>query len=116
MAHYAFLNDENIVTEVIVGIDETQLIDGLTPEQWYGNFRQQRCVRTSYNNNIRVRYAGIGYRYDDVRDAFIAPQPYLSWTFNETTLDWQPPIPYPSDGKQYVWDELSQQWIEVASA
>lgn len=113
MAHYAFLNGNNIVTEVIVGIDENQLIDGLSPEEWYGNFRNQKCVRTSYNNNIRVRYAGIGYRYDEARDAFIAPQPYISWTFNETTLDWQPPIPYPNDGKVYRWDEASLQWIEV---
>ena len=113
MAHYAFLNGNNIVTEVIVGIDENQLIDGLSPEEWYGNFRNQKCVRTSYNNNIRVRYAGIGYRYDEARDAFIAPQPYISWTFNETTLDWQPPVPYPNDGKVYRWDEASLQWIEV---
>lgn len=113
MAHYAFLNGNNIVTEVIVGIDENQLIDGLSPEEWYGNFRNQKCVRTSYNNNIRVRYAGIGYRYDAVRDAFIAPQPYISWTFNETTLDWQPPIPYPDDGKVYQWNEASLQWIEI---
>lgn len=113
MAHYAFLNSNNIVTEVIVGIDENELIDGLSPEEWYGNFRNQKCVRTSYNNNIRVRYAGIGYRYDEARDAFIAPQPYISWTFNETTLDWQPPIPYPNDGKAYQWDEASLQWIEI---
>lgn len=113
MAHYAFLNGNNIVTEVIVGIDENQLIDGLSPEEWYGNFRNQKCVRTSYNNNIRVRYAGIGYRYDEARDAFIAPQPYISWTFNETTLDWQPPIPYPNDGKVYQWDEANLRWIEA---
>ena len=113
MAHYAFLNGNNIVTEVIVGIDENQLIDGLSPEEWYGNFRNQKCVRTSYNNNIRVRYAGIGYRYDAVRDAFIAPQPYISWTFNETTLDWQAPIPYPNDGKVYQWDEANLRWIEA---
>lgn len=113
MAHYAFLNDDNIVTEVIVGIDETELIEGLPPEEWYGHLRQQRCLRTSYNNNIRVRYAGIGYRYDSVRDAFIRPQPYLSWVFNETTLDWDAPIPYPTDGNVYVWDESIQQWVEI---
>ena len=115
MAHYAFLNDDNIVTEVIVGIDETELIEGLPPEEWYGRLRQQRCVRTSYNNNIRVRYAGIGYRYDSVRDAFIRPQPYLSWVFNETTLDWDPPIPYPTDGKVYAWDESIQNWVEISA-
>lgn len=75
MAHYAFLNENNIVTEVIVGIDETELIEGLDPETWYGNFRGQTCKRTSYNNNIRFNYAGIGYTYDPIDDAFIAPMP-----------------------------------------
>lgn len=75
MAHYAFLDDSNIVTEVIVGKDETEVIDGLTPEEWYADFRGQRCVRTSYNGNIRYNYAGIGYTYDPIDDAFIAPVP-----------------------------------------
>lgn len=75
MAHYAFLDDSNIVTEVIVGIDETELIEGLDPETWYGNFRGQKCVRTSYNGKIRFNYAGIGYTYDPIDDAFIAPMP-----------------------------------------
>jgi len=75
MAHYAFLDDSNIVTEVIPGKDETELIDGLTPEEWYGNFRGQKCVRTSYNDKIRYIYAGIGYTYDPIDDAFIAPMP-----------------------------------------
>jgi hypothetical protein len=75
MAHYAFLNGENIVTEVIVGIDETELIEGLLPEEWYGNFKGLKCVRTSYNANIRFNYAGIGYSYDPIDDAFIAPMP-----------------------------------------
>jgi hypothetical protein len=75
MAHYAFLDKNNIVTEVIVGKDETELIDGLDPETWYGNFRGQKCVRTSYNNKIRYNYAGIGFTYDDLADAFIAPKP-----------------------------------------
>jgi hypothetical protein len=113
MAHYAFLNTTNIVTDVIVGIDEDQLIDGISPEEWYGQFRGQKCLRTSYHGNIRVRYAGIGYRYDEARDAFIPPQPYVSWIFNETTLDWDPPVPYPTDGNIYVWDEAIQQWVEV---
>lgn len=75
MAHYAFLDDNNIVTEVIVGKDEKETIDGLTPEQWYGNYRNQVCKRTSYNGNIRFNYAGIGYTYDPIDDAFIAPAP-----------------------------------------
>ena len=75
MAHYAFLDDSNIVTEVIVGIDETELIEGKTPEDWYGEFRGQKCVRTSYNGRIRFNYAGVGYTYDQIDDAFIAPMP-----------------------------------------
>jgi hypothetical protein len=75
MAHYAFLNDENIVTEVITGIDETETIEGLDPATWYGNFRGQKCLRTSYNHKIRFNYAGIGYTYDPIDDAFIGPMP-----------------------------------------
>jgi hypothetical protein len=75
MAHYAFLDESNIVTEVIVGIDETELIEGLDTETWYGNFKGQTCKRTSYNGNIRFNYAGIGYTYDPIDDAFIAPIP-----------------------------------------
>ena len=75
MAHYAFLDKNNIVTEVIVGKDETELIDGLTPEEWYGNFRGQSCLRTSYNGNIRFNYAGVGFSYDPIDDAFIVPMP-----------------------------------------
>jgi hypothetical protein len=73
MAHYAFLDENNVVTEVITGIDETELIEGLDPETWYGNFRGQTCKRTSYNNNFRGVYAGIGYTYDAELDEFIAP-------------------------------------------
>jgi hypothetical protein len=75
MAHYAFLDESNIVTEVIVGIDETELIEGLDTETWYGNFRGQTCKRTSYNGNYRYNYAGVGYTYDPIDDAFIAPMP-----------------------------------------
>lgn len=75
MAHYAFLDENNLVTEVIVGIDENEKIDGIDPETWYGNFRGQKCVRTSYNSSIRFNYAGIGYSYDPIDDAFIAPMP-----------------------------------------
>ena len=74
MAHYAFL-DNNIVTEVITGKDETELIEGLEPETWYGNYRGQKCVRTSYNAKIRYNYAGIGFTYDPIDDAFIPPMP-----------------------------------------
>lgn len=86
MAHYAFLDENNIVTEVITGIDETELIDGLTPEEWYGNFRNQKCVRTSYNHKIRFNYAGIGYTYDPIDDAFIPPVPceHAELTLNDS--------------------------------
>jgi len=75
MAHYAFLDEKNVVTEVITGKDENELIDGKSPEEWYGEFRGQTCVRTSYNGNIRYNYAGIGYTYDPIDDAFISPMP-----------------------------------------
>jgi len=89
MAHYAFITD-GIVTEVIVGIDETETIEGLDPETWYGNFRGQTCKRTSYNGNIRFNYAGI--TYDEARDAFIAPEPESNLGFNETTCQWIMPL------------------------
>ena len=87
MAHYAFITD-GIVTEVITGIDETELIEGLDTETWYGHFKGQLCKRTSYNNKIRFNYAGIGYSYDVVRDAFIAPDPKSNLGFDETTCRW----------------------------
>ena len=87
MAHYAFITD-GIVTEVIVGIDETETIEGLDTETWYGNFRGQTCKRTSYNGKIRYNYAGIGYTYDQVRDAFIAPKPDNAIGFDEITCRW----------------------------
>jgi hypothetical protein len=88
MAHYAFLDENNIVTEVIVGIDETETIEGLDTETWYGNFRGQVCKRTSYNGNIRFNYAGIGFTYDSVRDAFIAPEPEGNLGLDESNCQW----------------------------
>jgi hypothetical protein len=110
MAHYAFLDENNIVTEVIVGIDETELIEGLDPETWYGNFRNQVCKRTSYNGNIRKNYAGIGFTYDNARNAFIPPKPYNSWILNEETCQWQAPIAYPNDEGIYNWNESTLSW------
>jgi hypothetical protein len=112
MAHYAFLDNNNVVTEVITGIDETELIEGLDPETWYGNFRGQVCKRTSYNGNIRGRYAGIGYTYDPVADIFVTPQPFVSWTLDEN-YDWQPPTPMPTDGKIYSWNEEELEWVAI---
>jgi hypothetical protein len=111
MAHYAFLDDRNIVTEVIVGIDETETIEGLDPETWYGDFRGQVCKRTSYNGNIRKNYAGIGYIYDADLDAFIAPKPFDSWVLDEDTCRWEAPVSYPADGWTYYWSELTLSWI-----
>lgn len=118
MAHYAFLNMQNVVTEVIVGKDET---DGNTNwEIHYGNIREQVCKRTSYNTRggvhakggtpFRKNYAGIGYTYDETRDAFIPPKPYDSWTLNETSCLWESPVAYPTDGEQYEWNEDNEQW------
>lgn len=110
MAHYAFLDDNNIVTEVIVGTDETELIEGLDPETWYSNFRGQVCKRTSYNANIRKNYAGIGFTYDAERDAFIPPKPFNSWVLNEETCNWEAPVPMPEGN--YYWDEETTSWLE----
>jgi hypothetical protein len=112
MAHYAFLDENNIVTEVIVGIDENDLIENLHPEIWYGNFKGQKCVRTSYNNNIRGIFAGIGYSYNIEEDIFITPQPYESWT-REGSF-WHSPIPYPQDDKKYYWNENERTWNELS--
>jgi hypothetical protein len=113
MAHYAFLDNSNIVTEIIVGIDETELIEGLDPETWYGNFRGQTCKRTSYNGNIRKNYAGIGFYFDEVRDAFIPPKPFDSWVLDEETCQWQAPIAYPTDGLMYQWVEADLNWQAI---
>lgn len=111
MAHYAFLDENNIVTEVIVGIEETELIEGLDPETWYGNFRGQVCKRTSYNGNIRKNYAGIGCRYDEELDAFIEPKPFDSWILNEETAAWEPPTLKP-EGDHY-WNEGTKMWVKI---
>lgn len=89
MAHYAFLDENNIVTEVIVGIDETELIEGLNTETWYGNFRNQTCKRTSYNSKIRGNYAGVGYTYLPVEDIFIAPKCHPEAVLNVKSAQWE---------------------------
>ena len=116
MAHYAFLDNNNVVTEVITGIDETETIEGLSTETWYANFRGQVCKRTSYNGNIRKNYAGIGYTYDAARDAFIAPKPFNSWVLDEATCRWQAPTPMPTtEGKFYYWSEADLSWREITN-
>ena len=129
MAHYAFLDKNNIVTEVIVGIDETELIEGLDTETWYGNFRGKVCKRTSYNTSknqhllgntpFRGNYAGIGYFYNESLDVFIPPKPYNSWILDET-FNWEPPVPYPAieegSDESYAWDENTTSWLLLPPA
>jgi hypothetical protein len=110
MAHYAFLDENNVVTEVIVGIDETELIEGKHPETWYGEFRGQVCKRTSYNGTIRKNYAGIGFTYDESRDAFMPPKPYNSWLLDEETCLWYPPVTYPAGQGKHIWNEETVSW------
>jgi len=120
MAHYAFLDENNVVTEVIVGKDEGGLIDW---ESHYSAFRGQPCKRTSYNTHggvhalsgtpFRKNYAGVGFTYDRERDAFIPPKPYDSWVLNETTCLWDAPVAYPNDGNNYEWDEETTSWVLV---
>lgn len=112
MAHYAFLDNNNTVIEVITGVDETELIEGLDTESWYGQFRGQVCKRTSYNGKIRKNYAGIGFTYDENRDAFIPPKPFDSWILDEETCQWVAPVAMPSQGNFY-WNENLGKWSEV---
>lgn len=119
MAHYAFLDENYVVTEVIVGRDESNF----DWERHYGDIRGQLCKRTSYNTSggvhlgggtpFRKNYAGIGYTYDPQLDAFIPPKPFASWILDETTCLWTAPIPMPTDGKQYSWDENTLAWTET---
>jgi hypothetical protein len=110
MAHYAYLDNNNIVVAVIVGKDEIELIDGLDTETYYAQGTQYTVKRTSYNGNIRKQYAGVGYFYDSVNDVFITPQPYLSWWLDEN-FDWQAPTPRP-EGLDCFWNEEVGAWIE----
>lgn len=119
MAHFAQLNDNNIVEQVIV-VSNNELLDesGIESEQkgidFCTNLLGGRWVQTSYNGNFRKNYAGPGYLYDPVRDAFIASQPYPSWELDEQTCQWQAPVEYPTDGKLYIWNEEALTWDEVA--
>jgi hypothetical protein len=109
MSHFAELDENNIVTRVLVG-------DNNLPNEGYNWFVENfggRWVQTSYNATIRKNFAGIGFTYDEALDAFIAPQPYPSWTLNEATCKWECPKPYPQDGRVYEWDELAQLWKEI---
>jgi len=120
MAHFAQLDDDNFVLQVIV-VNNSDCLDenGNESEAVGVAFckailgEATRWKQTSYNGNIRKNYAGIGYTYDAGRDAFIPPKPYASWLLNETTCLWDVPTPMPQDDKQYQWDEPTTSWIEV---
>ena len=120
MAHYAYINSDNVVTEVVKGPDE----GNFDWEGYFGNKKGLLCKRTSYNTlsgvhklggtPFRKNYAGIGYKYDEDKDAFIPKQPYNSWTLNENTCLWEAPVAYPNDGKYYNSNEETTSWDEVA--
>jgi hypothetical protein len=105
MSHFAKINSDSIVTEVIVA-EQAFINSGAVGDSFL-------WVQTSYNNNFRKNYAGIGFTYDSTRDAFIPPQPYPSWTLNEDTCQWEAPIAYPTDGLMYSWDEDTTSWVEA---
>ena len=121
MAHYAFLDTNGFVTEVIVGKEEGE--DGIDWEQRYAEIRGQECKRTSFNTSagqhtnggtpFRKNYAGIGFFYDAERDAFIPPKPFASWILDEDTCIWGSPAPLPEDGERYYWDEENLTWVKV---
>ena len=118
MAHFAQLNEENLVTQVIVVANQdTADQDGVENEaigiEFCTNLLGGRWKQTSYNAKIRKNYAGIGYKYDADLDAFIPPQPFASWTLNNETAQWEAPTPYPQDDKRYTWDAATTSWVEV---
>jgi hypothetical protein len=136
MAHYAYIDENNTVTFVIVGPEEgTEPKDIASWEEYFSAQGQGQSLRTSYNTQgglhyatdgegnrvpsedqskaLRKNYAGIGYTYDEERDAFIPPKPFESWLLNEDTCLWDAPVPYPTDGERYMWDEESGAWVEV---
>ena len=108
MDYYAFLDSNNVVTEVIPGKDQGS--ENTDWEQWYGEFRGQVC-KLSRTDGFRKNHTNVGYTYDATRDAFIPPQPFSSWVLNEDTCLWDAPTPMPTDGKFYVWDEPTTSWV-----
>ena len=117
MAHFAQL-ENNVVTKVIV-VSNQDILDenGQESEQkgidFCSNLLGGTWKQTSYNGNIRKNYAGIGYTYDEGRDAFIAPKPFASWVLDETTCQWKAPVAMPTDDKRYLWDEETTSWLEI---
>jgi len=120
VAYFAKLNEENIVTQVIVvanedTVDQNGIEDEAIGVAFCTNLFGGTWKQTSYSGNIRKNYAGIGFKYDANLDAFVPPQPYASWTLDETTAKWKAPVDYPVDGKSYDWNELIQSWQEVSA-
>jgi hypothetical protein len=117
MAHFAKLDENNVVLEVLIVHNNELLQDGVESEakgiqflvNWSGGYTNWK--QTSYNNRIRKNFAGVGYKYDAARDAFIPPQPFPSWVLNESTCLWDAPTPYPTDGQRYQWDEPTTSWV-----
>ena len=122
MAHFAQLDENNMVTQVIVVHNNELMHEGVEQEakgvafcqSLFGS--QTNWKQTSYNGNMRKNYAGVGFTYDAGRDAFIAPKPYPSWVLDEATCQWNAPMPMPQDNKIYRWDEPTVSWIEVTNA
>ena len=123
MGHFAKIDDQNVVIDVNVVNNET--LNNLPfPEsepvgvafltEWSGGYTNWK--QTSYNANFRKNYAGVGYTCDATLNAFVPPKPFPSWLLNTNTCQWQAPVPYPTDGKMYFWDEETQQWVEVAAS
>ena len=116
MAHFAELNESNVVTQVLV-VANAELLDGGTESEAKGIdfleslYGHRNWKQTSYNGNRRKNYAGIGFTYDAGRDAFIPPQPFASWTLDEATCRWVSPVPMPEDGGPYRWDEDAGEWV-----
>lgn len=113
MTYYAFLDENEIVIEVIAGVDENELIEGDYPETWYSKFRGLDCKATYLDGSDRKNFAGIGYTYDRTLDAFIPPKPYPSWQLNETSCQWESPIAFPLDGANYIWNETTKEWEPI---
>jgi len=120
MAHFAQLDENNLVTQVIVVMNQAIIdVNGVESEAVGVEFCQSLFgadtfwKQTSYNGNFRKNYAGIGYTYDAAIDAFVSPKPYPSWILNNNTAQWEAPVPMPSDGQMYFWDEASQAWVPV---
>ena len=114
MAHWAELNEDNVVLRVLVGDNEDP--NGDEGYQWLLDNLGGTWMKTSYNGTIRKNFAGIGYTYDEDLDAFIPPKPFISWTLNEETCLWEAPVPYPTDGKLYAWNEILTQWDLVEAS